>query len=405
MKQYNFLGWFENSRLSPISPNLISATQIEVLRVKWNRCRKNVPFTIYNGVIYDWIEGKIPRDDGERDLFSLELAEAIGSPEFLRHLLGISASALNTNPSTPPFGLGFILSGKNLQNKTPYEMLDTVLGEALCVGSVLAELHDDWLCWKRQTDSVCLEPTTQSFQKAVNSLSENPQIHNKRAQPEPQINSTFECAQDAENVDPQITSVVKHPRAEGSQSIPQAPRTRSGFFRWIDSASTRFTPNSTSQTRLKLDSDKENSSNITQETAFDSQRPNSAAAIGYKKDGASDWICVSAHHSVNSCGSDSSNLGFSATTSSRLPEITPVSSFSLSPYTALSETSPSNPVTRSLISSPSLLVNNFYASRGENLDSQKVEDTLLDSVEYLESDSVDIEEVEALLRADSVESM
>ncbi|KAF9071897.1 hypothetical protein BDP27DRAFT_1418709 [Rhodocollybia butyracea] len=344
MSDYNFTSWLiqPSTSHSPTALNLnvLNVIEIDGFREKWNRSRREVPQIIYNGIVFDWLESlllpagthihtsQLDEDLSLKDMFCLELANAIGSPEFLHHLLKSSSSYyqgyqdVDNNNITgtrsamtiPPFGLGYLVSRENSGRGklASFELLESLLGSTLRrvtkdldneEKTAVTWLYQDWLSWKRQNgDELELKPAT----------SKDPQ-NLKRFEPEPEL----ECVV----VEPGLDSepLVKRPRLDllsGSKSVPPS-RTRTTLMHWLNSATARSK------------AEKENM-NILKSSGSPPKDPEDP-----------EWICVESTSSTDPQALDSSiqlqSTGSllkppSLIQSRRLPEIPHLSSFHLSTY-------------------------------------------------------------------------
>ncbi|KAJ3729641.1 hypothetical protein C8R42DRAFT_171641 [Lentinula raphanica] len=260
MSNYDFLLWFtSNSPAGNLSSSTIpnfSETHFEVLRVKWNRCRRQVPHSIYNGAIFDWIEGALLSGSAsyeeDKALFCLELAGFIGSPEFLHRLLESNGLNLASAHGVPPFGLGYLVSCEIFRGEMKVEeWLDAVLGDVLCGGSggdddisagttLVKALYSDWLRWKRhqhELNHASKTSTTASVNSTQVQLDSSSSKRKRPLQPDADTRDEVGTASNIACEPP-----FKRPKRSHS-SLPQlAVKSRSGLLQWLTSSTTPIQP-------------------------------------------------------------------------------------------------------------------------------------------------------------------
>ncbi|KAJ3770188.1 hypothetical protein FB446DRAFT_745010 [Lentinula raphanica] len=256
MSNYDFLLWFtSNSPAGNLSSSTIpnfSETHFEVLRVKWNRCRRQVPHSIYNGAIFNWIERALlsgsPSYEEDKALFCLELAGFIGSPEFLHRLLESNGLNLASAHGIPPFGLGYLVSCEIFRGEMKVEeWLDAVLGDVLCGGSggdddisagttLVKALYSDWLRWKRRQHELNHASKTSTTASVNSNQVRLGSSSSKRKRPLQPDADTRDEVGTASNI--ACEPPFKRPKRSHS-SLPQlAVKSRSGLLQWLTSSTT-----------------------------------------------------------------------------------------------------------------------------------------------------------------------
>ncbi|KAJ4468749.1 hypothetical protein J3R30DRAFT_1600842 [Lentinula aciculospora] len=275
MLKYDFFTWLDRCRnkgTSLVIPNF-SDIQFEVLRVKWNRSRQRVPYTIYNGPIFDWVESMFltqPPFEKQVDTFCLEFSNVIGSPVLLHHLLEAGSIPNNDSPTlrtVPPFGLGFLLACESFRGELkPSHLLDVLFGDIVygqsgekgTENAPVKYLYRDWLHWKRQQrdrdidTKVTMVPShddIESLQIQQSTTAEPVEtVIRKRLRVEPSSGPVL--SDDDLDVNSISEPLTKRQRKE-PPSLPPA-HARSGLLQWLSSTTTRFKPsNSVSTSRHK----------------------------------------------------------------------------------------------------------------------------------------------------------
>ncbi|KAJ3813039.1 hypothetical protein F5876DRAFT_63510 [Lentinula aff. lateritia] len=252
MRKYDFLAWLirQNPSLSTLN---FTETQFKVQQVKWNRHRRHVPYTIYNGVIFDWVVGNIfptewPFEDNEedKDVFCLELSSVIGSPEFLHHLLQKANDFLPSDAAVPPFGLGFLLSYecKYRGELGPSDLLDMLLGDLMFRrpgdkgaghSAAVKDLYRDWITFMRQRQEHEL-----NLKDPVEVDITDVRVNLNRKRLESSSDPAFDDDWDS---DSSSKSKPPYKRLRRSPSSPPPTvKPRSGLLHWLSSTTTRFKP-------------------------------------------------------------------------------------------------------------------------------------------------------------------
>ncbi|KAJ3799295.1 hypothetical protein GGU11DRAFT_777692 [Lentinula aff. detonsa] len=316
-------------------PNF-SPTQFEVLRVKWNRCRRQVPHVIYNGAIFNWVESILlvePPFEEEKDVFCLELSSAIGSPEFLHYLLKANDLNSNLHAAVPPFGLGFLLSCESFRGELKsFEWLDMILGDVMRGRSgnngesnaPVKDLYRDWLRRDRQPrehdDILTVESTRMLSRSAEIETSAFETANRKRPEPSADVHELGSASS------PTSEPPSKRPRS--SPSAPLVVKSRSGLLQWLSLTTTQIKPDHLNVHHNETASRKYSNDLYTQNTSKVCTDP----------EDPSGWVCVG---STSQYPSDTQNIipqgpmnpGIESTSpSTRLPEIPLLSSFHLSSY-------------------------------------------------------------------------
>ncbi|KAJ4466885.1 hypothetical protein C8J55DRAFT_565535 [Lentinula edodes] len=297
MHKYDFLAWLINKSPS-LSTLDFTETQFKVQQVKWNRHRRHVPYTIYNGVIFDWVVGNVfpvewPFEDDEKDkdVFCLELSSVIGSPEFLHHLLSKANKFLSSDAAVPPFGLGFLLSceSKFRGELGPSDLLDMLLGDMMFGqlgdkgagnSAAVKDLYRDW----RQRQ----EHELNSKEADITDAKVN--LNRKRLK-----SSSDPAFDDDRDSDSSLQSKPPYKRLRRNTSpAPPAVKQRSGLLQWLSSTTTRFKPDvSLNAHNIKV---KEKGSPEQQHTNEDqSSDPGSSSFLFKHRVDHEDppgWICV-----------------------------------------------------------------------------------------------------------------
>ncbi|KAJ3891147.1 hypothetical protein GG344DRAFT_77201 [Lentinula edodes] len=249
MYKCDLLAWLINKNPSLSTLNF-TETQFKVQQVKWNRHRRHVPYTIYNGVIFDWVVGYVfraewPFEDDEKhmDLFCLELSSVIGSPEFLHHLLSKADKFLSSDAAVPPFGLGFLLSceSKFRGELGPSDLLDMLLGGMMFGqagdkgagnSAAVKDLYRDWITCRRQRQEHELSSKEADITDA--------KVNLNRKRLELSSDPAFDDDWDSDS-----SSKSKPPYKRLRRNTSPAPPTvkpRSGLLQWLSSTTTRFKP-------------------------------------------------------------------------------------------------------------------------------------------------------------------
>ncbi|KAJ3987042.1 hypothetical protein F5890DRAFT_1499794 [Lentinula detonsa] len=229
-------------------PNF-SPTQFEVLRVKWNRCRRQVPHVIYNGAIFNWVESILlvePPFEEQKDVFCLELSSAIGSPEILHYLLKANDLNSNLHAAVPPFGLGFLLSCESFRGELKsFEWLDMILGDVMRGRSgnngesnaPVKDLYRDWLQRDRQPrehDHILTVESTRMLSRSAEIETSAFETANRK-RPEPSAD-VYELGS--------ASNSTSEPPSKRPRSSPSAPlaRSRSGLLQWLSLTTTQIKP-------------------------------------------------------------------------------------------------------------------------------------------------------------------
>ncbi|KAJ3877447.1 hypothetical protein F5051DRAFT_464783 [Lentinula edodes] len=249
MYKCDLLAWLINKKPSLSTLNL-TETQFKVQQVKWNRHRRHVPYTIYNGVIFDWVVGYVFRaewpfedDEKDKDVFCLELSSVIGSPEFLHHLLLKANNFLSSDAAVPPFGLGFLLSceSKFRGELGPFDLLDMLLGDMMFGqagdkgagnSAAVKDLYRDWITCRRQRQ----EHELNSKEADITDVRVN--LNRKRLElsSDPAFDDDWDSDSSSKSKPP-----YKRLRRNTSPA-PPAVKPRSGLLQWLSSTTTRFKP-------------------------------------------------------------------------------------------------------------------------------------------------------------------
>ncbi|KAJ3999888.1 hypothetical protein F5050DRAFT_770687 [Lentinula boryana] len=326
----------ENNALVAI-PNF-SPTQFEVLRVKWNRCRRKVPHVIYNGAIFNWVESILlvePPFEEEKGVFCLELSSAIGSPEFLHCLLKANDLNSNLHAAAPPFGLGFLLSCESFRGELKSsEWLDMILGDVMRELSAsnngesnasVNDLYRDWLRRDRQPrehEHISTVESTRILSRSAETEASAFETSNRK-RPEPSAD-VYELGS-ASNSTSEPPS--KRPR-RSSPSAPLAVRSRSGLLQWLSLTTTQIKPDHLNVHHKEIASRKHSNDLNTQNTSkvcTDPEDPSGWVCVGSTSQYPSDTQNIAPQGPMNQ-GTDSTSP------STRLPEIPLLSSFQLSSY-------------------------------------------------------------------------
>ncbi|KAJ3781983.1 hypothetical protein GGU10DRAFT_364962, partial [Lentinula aff. detonsa] len=323
----------ENNSLVTI-PNF-SPTQFEVLRVKWNRCRRQVPHVIYNGAIFNWVESILlvePPFEEEKDVFCLELSSAIGSPEFLHCLLKANDLNSNLHAAVPPFGLGFLLSCDSFRGElNSSEWLDMILGDVMRgrpdnngeSNAPVKYLYRDWLRRDRQPREhdhiLTVESTRMLSRSAEIETSAFETANRKRPEPSADVYELGSASRSSSE------PPSKRPR-RSSSSAPLVVKSRSGLLQWLSLTTTQIKPDHLNVHHNEIASRKHSNDLNTQNTSkvcTDPEDPSGWVCVGSPSQYPSDTQSIAPQGPMNQ-GIDSTSP------STRLPEIPLLSSFHLS---------------------------------------------------------------------------
>ncbi|KAJ3856201.1 hypothetical protein EV368DRAFT_78961 [Lentinula lateritia] len=355
MRKYDFLAWLirKNPALSTLN---FTETQFKVQQVKWNRHRRHVPYTIYNGVIFDWVVGNIssaewPFEDNEedKDVFCLEISSVIGSPEFLHHLLQKANDFLPSDAAVPPFGLGFLLSYecKYRGELGPSDLLDMLLGDLMFGrpgdkgaghSAAAKDLYRDWITFMRQRQEHEL-----NF-KEVDITDVRVNLNRKRLE-----SSSDPAFDDDWDSDSSSKSKPPYKRLRRSPSSPAPPtvKPRSGLLHWLSSTTTRFKPDVSLNVHNNKSKEKGSPGHTNEDQSSD---PDSSSILFKHRANHEDppgWICVKVASSTASSDPRSipmqglleQDVGPRSPSPNMLPEIPLLSSFHFPSYALMTPVS------------------------------------------------------------------